>query len=90
MFVIEDELHAESVGEFETLEEAILEVKRLARIPWGTEPNQAPCSADGKTCERIYEILEYDRTEAGKVLQTIPILRISEEGVLWEKGFSEY
>ena len=42
MFLIEDELHAEQIGEFASRNEAIVELRRLARIAWDREPNQAP------------------------------------------------
>lgn len=61
MFVIEDELHSESTGEFETLKDAIDELHRLSKIPWDEEPNKAPCIS-WMTCGRHYEIIEYDNS----------------------------
>jgi hypothetical protein len=61
-FVIEDELHAEQHGEFSELEDAVLELRRRAEIPWDHEPNKAPCQ-NWPTCGRTYEIIEFDDTQ---------------------------
>ena len=63
VFAIEDELHSERVGEHPTLDEAVRELKRLARIPWDAEPNRAPCQ-NWRNCGRRYEVVEYDETRA--------------------------
>lgn len=83
MFVIEDELHSEWVGEYKTLEEVIGELKRLASIPWGQEPNRAPCTT-GLNCGRNYEIIEYDTSiEPWNELNRNPVLDVSAKGVQW-------
>lgn len=44
MFVIKDEKHADFVGEFDSREDAIVELRRFAETPWDQEPNVAPCT----------------------------------------------
>jgi hypothetical protein len=61
VFVIEDEIHAESQGEFRTREEAMATLTQLATIPWDQEPNVAPCMG-WRNCGRDYELVEYDET----------------------------
>ncbi len=83
MFVIEDELHAEMNGEFETRGEAITELKRRASLPWNEAPNVAPCMS-WRTCGRRYEVIEYDvSTTPWKQLRREVILEISATGVKW-------
>ena len=60
MFVIEDELHADQLdGQFQTRQQAIAELQRVAAIPWNEDPNRAPCRS-WPTCGRRYELIEYD------------------------------
>lgn len=83
MFVIEDELHAEWQGEFQTRQHAIAELRRRALIPWNEEPNAAPCTS-WVTCGRSYELVEYDdSTVPWKQLSRALILEISASGVRW-------
>jgi hypothetical protein len=45
MFIIEDEQHAEpQSGEFESIADALAELKRRAMLPWDQPPNVAPCT----------------------------------------------
>lgn len=82
--MIDDELHAElQKGKFETFEEAVVELKRLAEIPWNEAPNRAPCTI-WKQCGRKYTIREYKNFDQPiKLLQEIPALEISASGVKW-------
>lgn len=83
VFVIEDEAHAESQGEFATLKEAISELQRLAQIPWDQEPNQAPCT-NWKNCGRRYEVIEYDCTsEPWEEMRRTSMLNISANAIRW-------
>jgi hypothetical protein len=83
MFVIEDELHAEWQGEFQTRHEAISELRRRALISWDEEPNAAPCT-DWITCGRKYELVEFDdSTLPWKELSRTLLLEISANGVQW-------
>jgi hypothetical protein len=84
VFYIEDDLHDEDWGEFETCEAALQELKVRARLPWDAEPNQAPCT-NWRNCGRDYEIVEYDDSEKPwKKLSVVPVLEISSEGVKWK------
>jgi hypothetical protein len=84
MWVIEDELHAELIGEFPDQIEAVSELKRLAEVPWDEAPNQAPCT-NWPTCGRNYELVEYDVSSTGQwnERQRIPALNVSKEGFSW-------
>ncbi len=84
MFVIDDELHCElQDGEFLTLGEAVAELRRLAAIPWDSEPNVAPCMS-WRTCGRSYQIIQFMAgVEPRKELRRIPALKISAAGVEW-------
>ena len=85
MFKIEDEIHAEPQrGEFETFDQAMEELKRRANIAWDMEPNRCPCKS-WKTCERQYQIIEYDDTNIPwKELEKRHILTISSKGIQWD------
>lgn len=83
MFVIEDELHAETQGEYRNVEEAILELRRRSEVPWDSDPNQAPCMS-WRTCGREYMIIEYDDSHSPhKQIQRILALQISSKGIVW-------
>lgn len=84
MWVIEDELHSEWVGEFSTREEAVTELHRLAELSWDQPPNQAPCMS-WETCGRNYELVEFDSstTDAWRELQRAPALKVSKDSVNW-------
>src|ERR1051325_10985432 len=82
MFRIEDELHDESCGEFETMEAALAELRRLAAIPWNREPNRCPC-VNWRNCGRHYEISEYDASDPVPELRRIRALEVSESGAKW-------
>lgn len=84
-FEIEDELHAEAQGEFESRGDALAELERRAAIPWHQEPNQAPCQS-WKTCGRKYELIEYDENVSPrKELYRELVLEISAAGVRWHR-----
>ena len=83
MVVIEDERHAERVGEFPNREEAMSELRRLAGVPWDHAPNAAPC-ANSAHCGRSYEVVEYDTTHTPwHELSRSLLLEISASGVNW-------
>jgi hypothetical protein len=83
VFVIEDDLHAEIVGEYATRSDAISELKRRAKIPWDRAPNVAPCRG-WRTCGRQYVVIEYDVSMVPwKELSRRYVLEISAEGVDW-------
>ncbi len=89
-FSIEDDVHAEWQGDFETFDAAIIELQRRAALTWDAPPNQCPCTG-WKTCERIYTITEFivgDETFTPQNLYEV--LSISSRGVKWLKGFENY
>ena len=86
---IEDEIHCEQFGPFESFEAAIAELRRRAEIAWDSPPNQAPCTS-WQTCGREYQVLEYDaRSESWQLLRKTHVLDISAKGVEWVEGFEE-
>lgn len=83
VFVIEDEFHCEHEGKFPTFDDALLELKRLAKIPWDQAPNQAPCKS-WKMCGRLYMIMKFDTSKKPwDLLDRKKILEVSHEGVRW-------
>jgi hypothetical protein len=83
MIQIEDEIHAESNGQFPTFADAMAELRRRAEIPWDAEPNRAPCTG-WKKCGREYALVEYDDCATHwKKLRSLLVLKISSRGVVW-------
>jgi hypothetical protein len=84
MFVIDDEFHAElQDGEFHSLDEAVVELRRRATLPWDQPPNLAPCT-NWRTCGRKYVIIEYDTsTTPWQELERTEYLEIDANGVRW-------
>jgi len=83
MYVLEDEWHAEHVGEFVTRSEALAELRRRAGVPWSEPPNVAPCT-NWQTCGRNYELIEYDdATVPWRELGREAALEVSAAGVNW-------
>jgi hypothetical protein len=83
MFVVEDEFHAEHLGQYASLDEAIAEVRRLAQIPWDQAPNTAPCMS-WRTCGREYVVIEFDDSQLPwNELRRIPVFEISAKGINW-------
>lgn len=86
-FGIEDEFHAEPMGVFATLDAAVAELRRLARIAWHEPPNRAPCT-NWRKCGRIYELVEFDDTRRPwKELRRTAALEVTAKGVTWLPGF---
>ncbi|CAL77354.1 hypothetical protein BRADO3575 [Bradyrhizobium sp. ORS 278] len=81
VFVIEDEIHAEWLGKFESFEAAMDELRRLATIPFGQHPNLPPCMA-GDACKREYQIIEFDGCFSNYERRG-PVLTMSAQGVQW-------
>ena len=83
MIAIEDERHAEPVGKFSSVSDALVELERRAKIGWDQEPNRAPCEG-WKTCGRTYEIVEYDDAQdPWKEVRRYRALETSAAGVWW-------
>ena len=89
MFVILDDSHGESWYDFDSFESAYKELIHRSNIPWGKEPNVAPCSC-WKECGRDYYIIEYDeKYTPWKIVSRVEILEISSTGVVWHRDFIE-
>jgi thymidylate synthase ThyX len=83
MFVIEDEWHAEWIGEYVSREEAHAELRRLAELPWDEAPNVCPCIS-WQTCGRRYHIIELDTSaEPWRRLHDEALLDVSAERTAW-------
>ncbi len=89
-FVIEDEIHAEPQGEYDTFEDAVAELVLRSKIPWDKNPNLCPCM-NWKNCGRNYQILEYDclTKPHWTELNSTSVLEISSKGVIWGNGFGK-
>lgn len=88
-YVIEDELHAEICGEYDSFIKAVSELKRRASIPWNEHPNIAPCVNWAK-CGRRYEIIQYETEQKSWTkIQSQQVLDISAQGVSWAEGFPD-
>lgn len=82
MFVIEDEIHAET-DEFPTREAAMSELRRRAKIPWDEQPNRAPCQS-WRTCGRRYVLIEYDDScFPWRAMSCQSMLEVSASDVIW-------
>lgn len=82
-FVIEDEIHAEQVGEFSTLQSAWAALRRLSEVAWDAHPNAAPCHSK-HACGRDYRIIEYDTSSVPWILvRQYGGLAVNAKGVVW-------
>jgi hypothetical protein len=89
MIIIEDRIHCDHHGRFETFADALAELRRRAVIPWDERPNAAPCTS-WKTCGREYQVMEFDDAqEPWKLLRGVAVLKVSAKGVEWVSGFEE-
>lgn len=87
MFVIEDEWHAEWIGEYTSRDEAIRELKHLASLPSEHPPNQCPCIS-WQICGRRYHLIEFDTSaEPWRRLSDEPALEVSAKETAWLKLF---
>jgi hypothetical protein len=88
-FVIEDEMHSEPQGEFRSMDDAVTELRKRARIPWHHEPNRTPCMS-WRTCVRVYDIVEFAeiRPWPGEI-RRVRALQISSAGVKWSPRIRE-
>ena len=87
IFIIEDEQHAEPMGEFRKFVDAAVELVRLSTLPWDEPPNRAPCTS-WKTCGRHYDIVEYDFTGCPwQEVSRVHALTVSHDGPKWAQAF---
>ena len=85
-FTIEEEGHADYLGEFNTFEEALFELEKISKIPWGTKPNVSPCSTP--YCSRDYTINEFDVSKKQwKLIKNNFVLSVDPDGSVWGEGF---
>lgn len=89
MFRIEDERHCEpQAGQYQSLDEAVAELRRRALLPWNEEPNVAPCQ-QWRTCGRTYEVVEYDTSSTPwRELSRLAYLEVTANCVRWLCGNS--
>jgi hypothetical protein len=87
VFIIEDERHCEpQEGLYQSLAEAVSELRRRAALPWDERPNVAPCK-QWRTCGRTYEIVEYDTSSTPwRELSRVTYLEVTAGGVRWLRG----
>lgn len=86
---LEDDTHAELIGTFESFDEVLAELKRLAAIPWDQPPNRAPCSS-WQTCERAYCIAGYDDgANPPFATESLFVLEVGAKGVRWQDRIRE-
>ena len=86
MILIDDEIHCEWCGRFETFSDALAELNSRSTLPWDEEPNRAPCSS-WRTCGRRYQLIEYDDSvKPWKELRRVPVLEMSAGVVKWLDG----
>jgi len=60
IWVLEDEAHAEPIGEFSSFDKAETELKRRLSLPKTHNLNRGPCS--NPDCPRTYRIIEYNNS----------------------------
>ncbi|HEX8463896.1 MAG TPA: hypothetical protein VF627_04695 [Abditibacterium sp.] len=88
MFVINDESHAEWMGEHDTFESALAQIQDWTALVWSQAPNVAPCQS-WRTCGRSYEIQQWDNTvKPWTLIESTPIVEIDARGVRWEPEFA--
>jgi hypothetical protein len=86
MFVIEDEWHAEWIGEFASRDEAHVILRKLAQTPWDQPPNKCPCTS-WRTCGRRYHLIEFETSaEPWRRLGDEPVLEVSAARTAWVSG----
>ncbi len=82
-FVIEDDFHAERIGEpYMLLGEAAAELRRLGELPWDSAPNRAPC-VGWDACGRDYWLIEYEGDEAWRSRRRLFVMRMGSGGAQW-------
>ena len=82
-FYLEDELHCDQWGPYESWAAAMAELRRFAAIAWDSPPNLAPCQSWRK-CGRRYLILEYDTTQdPWQQVQRVHFMDVRADGVHW-------
>jgi len=60
IWILEDDAHAEPIGEYSSFDRAEMEMKKRLNLPKSHELNRGPCS--NPNCPRTYLIIEYDNS----------------------------
>ncbi len=84
LFQIYDLKHSDVVGSYNSLDESIAMLRKLAVLPWDEEPNRCPCK-QWKRCSKQYEIRVFDiSNEQWQLLKkTVPLLSVSFNETKW-------
>ena len=82
-------MHSEIIEpSFDSWQDALVELKRRAEIPWNEEPNIAPCTG-WESCGRHYEVVEYDvSSRPWNEVRRQFVLTISAANIAWVKDAS--
>ena len=88
-FVIEDDFHAEAMGEpFGNVRDAVAELLRLGELPWDSVPNRAPC-VGWDACGRDYWLIEYEGDASWRRRRGLFVMRMGAGGAHWIVPSSE-
>ena len=82
MFIVDDDIHCELIGEFRTFEDAKSFLEKTAELSWDDRPNRAPC-VDWKRCGRKYVIYDDGGVSSYLLNTPTPILNVNAEGIEW-------
>lgn len=86
IYIIEDQIHCESIWEFKNLSDTINELQRLSNLAWNVDRNIAPCMSY-ETCGREYELIEYEVNWSEWIeLHREAIFDIDSSGVIFHKN----
>ena len=89
IYIIEDQMHAEWLGKYDSLSLAIKELRHLSSLPFGTAPNRCPCS-NSTNCCREYQVIEYNaESEPWLELRRFGTLEINRGGASWLVDFKD-
>ncbi len=88
LFVIEDQAHAAIQSVHYSFQEALRELRRIARLPY-VPPNVAPCG--NPDCSLDYEIIEYDSSSTPWVeVRRYGGVEVSVSGAKWADARFEF
>ena len=82
-FVIEDDFHAERIGEpYTFLGEAVAELRRFGALPWDSAPNRAPC-VGWDACGRDYWLIEVEGDVDWRCRRRLFVMQMGSAGAHW-------
>lgn len=79
-FFIMDDLHGESMGEFDTFADAKTAIIAFTTNSWDEPPNRAPCQ-NWENCGREYHIREFGDTK--DLIRDVLVCKIRRSGIVW-------